>query len=108
VLELLLITGLLRTELEQLALRVYQGCLFVLKCESFIIENSIKVINASKCLRDIVFNGSDLGSIFNTFLALRFDLSIKFVNFISILSVAFSQVLQVFIELFLLIKKRGI
>ena len=69
-LKLFLVAGLLSSQLEELALGINQGSLFILKSECLIIKDTVEVINACKRLGDIVFNGSNLGSELNALLAL--------------------------------------
>jgi hypothetical protein len=66
----------LSSQLEELALGINQGSLFILKSERLVIKDTVEVINACKRLRDIVFNGSNLGSELNALFALRFNLNI--------------------------------
>jgi len=101
--QFLLVASLLRLKFHQFALGINQSSLFILEGECLIIKDSVEIINASKSLRNVIFNGSDLGGILNTLFSLRFNLSTQFVNFNGIISVSLSELLQVIIQLFLLI-----
>jgi hypothetical protein len=101
--QFLLVASLLRFKFHQFALSVDQSSLFILEGECLVIKDSVEIINASKCLGNVIFNSSDLGCILNTLFSLGLNLSTQLVNFDGIISVSFSELLKVIIQLFLLI-----
>lgn len=64
----------------QFSLSINQGRLLVFKCEGFIIEDSVQVIDATKGFGDVVLNSPYLGSILDTLLAFQLNRCCKFVN----------------------------
>lgn len=107
-LQFFLVVSLLRFKFHKFTLRINQSSLLVLKSEGLIVKHSIEIVNTSKSLRDIVLDSPNFCSIFDAFLALEINLRTQFIDFYGIVSVSFSELLEIVIKLFFLVIQRRV
>ena len=100
--ELILETDNLILELNDFTLTVNKLGLLALEVHGLAVNELIEVVNPGELLANIVLKGPSLSSKVIGFLGLQFILVVEFIDFLSILSVSFSQVLKLLFQMFLL------
>lgn len=88
--------------MNDFSLTVNQLRLLVLQVECFVVNQLVQVIDPRQLFRDIVLQGSRLGSQVGTLFALELVLVAKLVNFLCILPIPLSEVVQLVFKMLLL------
>lgn len=100
--ELVLEANHLILELDDFSFAVDKLRFFVFQIEGLCVDELVEVIDSSKLLGNIILECSCLSSEIGTLFALELVLIVEFIDFLSVLSVSISKVVEFLLEVLLL------
>lgn len=77
-----LVIRILTLQFRNISFDLSELVLFVRDIESFLVCNTLEIINLSKIFADIIFKRSNLSGHLNTLFSLGVILKVEFINFI--------------------------
>jgi hypothetical protein len=92
-------------KLDDFSFAVDQLALLVLEVESLGVNEFVQIVDSGQLLGDVVLESSGLGCQVSTLLALEFILVVELIDFFSILTVSFSQILKFILEMLFLLEQ---